>query len=104
MAAKLGITAIVDDGPTRLGKPSTAVRLNLDGGYDVLPGGLYDERYVRKKVERVVLFVCTGNTCRSPMAAAIAQDFVARSKSPIPTRVMSAGVAAVAGEPMTPEG
>jgi protein-tyrosine phosphatase len=103
LAAKAGITAVVDDGPTRLGKPSTAVRLNLDGGYDVLPGGLYDERYIRKKVERVVLFVCTGNTCRSPMAAAIAQDYLARSKSPIPTRVMSAGVAAAAGEPMTPE-
>jgi protein-tyrosine phosphatase len=102
-AQKLGIAAVIDDGPTRLGKPSTAVRLTLDGGYEVLPGGLYDERYIRKKVERVVLFVCTGNTCRSPMAAAIAQDFLTRSKSPIPTRVMSAGVAALAGEPITPE-
>jgi protein-tyrosine phosphatase len=103
-AKKLNITSIVDDGPTRLGKPSTAIRLKLDGGYEVLPGGLFDERYIKKKIERVILFVCTGNTCRSPMAAAIAKDFVTRTKPPIPTRVLSAGAAAVQGEPMTPEG
>ena len=56
-----------------------------------------------RKIERVVLFVCTGNTCRSPMAEALARDFLARSRSPVPTRVVSAGVAAAGGEPMTRE-
>jgi protein-tyrosine phosphatase len=102
-AKKLGVAAWIDDGPTRLGKPSTAIRLKLDGGYEVLPGGTFDERYIKKRIERVVLFVCTGNTCRSPMAAAIARDFVARSKPPVPTRVLSGGVAAMEGEPMTKE-
>jgi protein-tyrosine phosphatase len=103
LAAPMGISAIVDDGPTRLGKPSTSIRLKLDGSYEVIPGGLFDERYIRKKVERVILFVCTGNTCRSPMSAAIAQDVLVRTRSPIPTRVLSAGVSAVTGEPMTRE-
>lgn len=48
-----------------------------------------------------VLFVCTGNTCRSPMAAAIARTIL--KDDPIPTTVLSAGVAASGGSPATPE-
>jgi protein-tyrosine phosphatase len=103
LAKKLGVAAILDDGATRLGKPSTPIRLKLDGSFEVLAGGLFDDRYIKKKVERLVVFVCTGNTCRSPMAAAIAKDFLTRHRSPIPTRVASAGVATAVGEPMTRE-
>jgi L-threonylcarbamoyladenylate synthase len=100
-AAALGIDALVDDGPTRLGKPSTAVRLTRDGNFSVEPGGVFDERYIRRKVERNILFLCTGNTCRSPMAAAIARHLL--GATPIPTRIESAGVAAGNGAPMTAE-
>lgn len=103
LAKKYKVAAIIDDGPTRLGKPSSPVRLKLDGSYEVLPGGMLDERYIKKKVERLVLFVCTGNTCRSPMAAALASDFLARSRPPVPVRPQSFGVAAAGGEPMTRE-
>ncbi len=102
-AAALGIAAVVDDGPARLGKPSTVIRLNTSGGFEVLPGGQFDDRYIRRKVERVVVFVCTGNTCRSPMAEAIARQVLAQGGDEIPTRVMSAGVAAGNGQPMTAE-
>ncbi len=47
-----------------------------------------------------VLFVCTANICRSPMAAAIF-DTVAASNG-LSFRAQSAGVAALEGEPMTP--
>lgn len=44
-----------------------------------------------------VIFVCTGNTCRSPMAAAIARRLFAEAG--LEAEVMSAGVAAAEGAP-----
>jgi protein-tyrosine-phosphatase len=45
-----------------------------------------------------VLFVCTGNTCRSPMAAALARDELTR-RGWQHVQVASAGAAADEGEP-----
>jgi protein-tyrosine phosphatase len=51
-----------------------------------------------------ILFVCTGNTCRSPMAEAVAQRWLDEGM-PSGARYLaaSAGVAAVEGMPPTPE-
>lgn len=49
-----------------------------------------------------LLFVCTGNTCRSPMAAALARHAV-RERGWSGVEVASAGVAALAGSPASPE-
>ena len=60
--------------------------------------------------QRLFLFVCSGNTCRSPMAAAIANAEIAgRLGIPLKTletvnvRALSAGVSARVGAPITPE-
>jgi protein-tyrosine-phosphatase len=61
-------------------------------------------------LRRGFLFVCSGNTCRSPMAAAIGNaEIAARSQLPFETlnranmRALSAGISVRAGAPMTPE-
>src|SRR5215212_2325669 len=60
--------------------------------------------------QRLFLFVCSGNTCRSPMAAAIANaEIAARLSIPVAVlqtvnvRALSAGVSAKVGEPLTAE-
>lgn len=98
----MGIALALDSGRARFGKPSTTVRLEPGGGYMVETAGAYEERFIRKKMERTLLFVCTGNTCRSPMAEAIARALLARAGD-TGTRVVSAGVGAIPGAAMTPE-
>ena len=60
--------------------------------------------------QRVFLFVCSGNTCRSPMAAAIANAEIAtrlgipfKALETVNVRALSAGVSARVGAPITPE-
>ncbi len=102
VAAIPGIDLVVDDGLTRLDLASTTVRLDPTGGFEVVREGVLDERYVRRRARHTVLLVCTGNTCRSPMAEAIARDEIAKAGG-AEVRVISAGAAAAAGAPATPE-
>ncbi len=111
-AAQQGSPALIlDDGPTPLGVPSTTVRLMPDGSFLVAAPGAMEERDIRKVLTRTILFVCTGNTCRSPMAAAIARHELAARNIPdtspddrtVATRVRSAGLSAAHGSPITPE-
>src|SRR5689334_1804044 len=60
--------------------------------------------------QRLFLFVCSGNTCRSPMAAAIANAEIAArlgipysSLETVNVRALSAGVSAKVGAPLTSE-
>ena len=68
-------------------------------------------RFSREPVaQRLFLFVCSGNTCRSPIAAAIANaEIAARLGIPfealatVNVRALSAGVSARVGAPLTEE-
>jgi tRNA threonylcarbamoyl adenosine modification protein (Sua5/YciO/YrdC/YwlC family) len=70
------IDIILDGGPTRYRKSSTVVILNRTG-YHLLRVGVLDERTIRRLATVHILFVCTGNTCRSPMAEGIFRQMVA---------------------------
>lgn len=104
VAEKAGIAWVVDDGNSPSGKLSTTVHLKREGGYAVEAGGSLSEAEITRQVERSVLFVCTGNTCRSPMAEAVAMSILSEVPAlAVTTRVQSAGVAASVGQTATQE-
>lgn len=71
------IDMLLDSGPAILKEASTVVRFYEDGRWDVLREGLIGEEMVARVVCRQVLFVCTANRCRSPMAAALCKKLLA---------------------------
>ncbi len=70
------VDLVIDDGPARYRKASTIVRIT-ERGYTLQRTGVLDERMVRKLAGLSILMVCSGNTCRSPMAEAIGRRLLA---------------------------
>ena len=96
---------LVDEGPTRLAKPATFVHLDGEGWRVVRPGAV-SEATLTRMAGTIILFVCTGNTCRSPMAEALCKTLLAERigcrLDELEQRgyvVLSAGMAATNGMP-----
>src|SRR5690606_12191134 len=67
---------VIDDGPCRYGEPTTVVRID-DGQWSVQSPGVVSETAVGRLASEVYLFVCTGNTCRSPLAEGLFRKLLA---------------------------
>jgi L-threonylcarbamoyladenylate synthase len=103
------VDLILDGGPARLAHESTIVRVRSDGGVEVLREAEIPASAIREAAGTSILFVCTGNTCRSPMAEAIQARDLAEALGTQPAdlpalgfRVGSAGLMAPAGAPASP--
>ena len=101
------IDIVVDGGPEacRYKKSSTVVKVGANG-IEILREGVYNQKEVLEMATVRILFVCTGNTCRSPMAQALCKKNLAHkfgcSIDDLPRfgyKVESAGVAAIEGLP-----
>lgn len=111
VADRLGAAAglVVNAGERPVEGRPTVVRCDA-AGWRVAEPGAFGADEVRKLAARLILFVCTGNTCRSPMAEALAKKLLAdRLGCPaaeLPARgywLLSAGVMASAGGPAAAE-
>jgi tRNA threonylcarbamoyl adenosine modification protein (Sua5/YciO/YrdC/YwlC family) len=103
------VALVLDDGPCRYGQASTVVRVN-EGQIECLREGVVPWDALERQAGMLIVIVCTGNTCRSPMAEAIMRRLTAEklgcSGSEVEQRgvtIMSAGVAATAGGCAAPE-
>lgn len=101
------IDLVLDDGETKYAKSSTIVRLKGDT-LKFEREGLLDAATLKRMRQVCILFVCTGNTCRSPMAEGICRAMLAEKLEckldqlqEKGYKVISAGVMAFDGAPAT---
>jgi protein-tyrosine phosphatase len=70
------VALVLDDGRSRYSQASSVVKVD-DAGFSLLRSGVVSEQTIRRLSSVFILFICTGNTCRSPMAEAMCKKLLA---------------------------
>jgi tRNA threonylcarbamoyl adenosine modification protein (Sua5/YciO/YrdC/YwlC family) len=103
------VDLVLDDGRSRFAQASSVVKVD-EKGFELLRPGVVSEQTLRRLSSLVILFICTGNTCRSPMAEAMCRKLLAEKlgckQDELDERgviVMSAGLSAYMGGRPSPE-
>jgi protein-tyrosine phosphatase len=112
VAQQLGdraVSLLVDAGPSRDIQASSVVRVE-GNHWSLQREGVVPVEEIAQQTTCVVVFVCTGNTCRSPMAEALCGKLLADRLGCTPAEltqrgyiIVSAGVAAAPGDPAADE-
>jgi len=103
------VDVILDGGPCKYGRSSTVAAVGARG-VEVLREGIYSQEQLQAMSQVVFLFVCTGNTCRSPMAEGLFRKHLAEKigcsideLEQFGYKVLSAGTMDMAGMPASME-
>lgn len=100
------IDMIIDAGATQIGVSSSVIRIAENGKYEILREGFVSEDKVKRFAYKMIVFICSGNTCRSPMAMGLYRKMLA-DKFKIPAaelekngyKIVSAGTSAIYDSP-----
>jgi protein-tyrosine phosphatase len=97
------VDVVLDDGRSKFAQPCSVVKVK-DRQLQVIESGVLAPTTLHRLADLMVLVVCTGNTCRSPMAEVLLKKRLAEKLrctiDELENRgviVMSAGIAAMAG-------
>lgn len=97
------VEMVLDDGRSQFAQPSSVVRV-IDDRFEVLREGVISTATLKRLSGLIIAVVCTGNTCRSPMAEALLKQRLAEKAGckieELDDRgvlVCSAGIAAMSG-------
>ena len=108
--ARVLIGLIVNAGFVSCPQGATAVHFAQAGEWSIAQPGVYSETQIAQLMAKLVVFVCTGNTCRSPMAEGLFRSLLCQRLECVEEElirrgymVSSAGVAAFPGAPASPE-
>jgi len=103
------IDLVLDAGPSKYKKSSTVVKIGKFG-LQILRQGVFTKEQLEKMSQVKFLFVCTGNSCRSPMATGIFRKYLAEKLNctidrlaEIGYKVSSAGTLGLTGAPASTE-
>jgi tRNA threonylcarbamoyl adenosine modification protein (Sua5/YciO/YrdC/YwlC family) len=100
------IDVIIDAGPAKGGVSSTVVKITSDNKFELLREGPITKDDIERFTYKMIIFICSGNTCRSPMAMGLCQKMLAdKLKIPVSKlesngyKVISAGTSAIYSAP-----
>lgn len=115
------IDVVIDSGPTRYKQASTVVKVYPDlpapkktkdkqagNRLEILREGVINREAITELTHKIILFVCTGNICRSPMAVGLAKRMLAKKLGVKENaleqksyKVISSGTASISNNPPT---
>jgi protein-tyrosine phosphatase len=103
------VSLVIDAGPCPSAPEATVIQPAGEGWQILRPGAISEQELCHQSA-CLIVFVCTGNTCRSPLAEALCKkrlaDRLGCSVNELPQRgfvVLSAGLSAMMGGEAAPE-